>query len=92
MQKFTSHDGAQIAYRDTGMGLPVLCLSGLTRNSTDFDYVAPHLTDIRMISMDYRGRGNSEWTGPDSYTIPDEAAEGITTVGDAVKYIEDKQA
>ena len=24
--------------------------------------------------------------------IPDEAAEGITTVGDAVKYIEDKQA
>ena len=23
--------------------------------------------------------------------IPDEAAEGITTVGDAVKYIEDKQ-
>ena len=24
--------------------------------------------------------------------IPDEAAEGITTVGDAVKYIQDKQA
>ena len=24
--------------------------------------------------------------------IPDEAAEGITTVGEAVKYIEDKQA
>jgi acyl carrier protein len=24
--------------------------------------------------------------------IPDEAAEGITTVGDAVKYIEDKQS
>jgi len=24
--------------------------------------------------------------------IPDEAAEGITTVGDAVKYISDKQA
>ena len=24
--------------------------------------------------------------------IPDEAAEGIATVGDAVKYIEDKQA
>ena len=24
--------------------------------------------------------------------IPDDAAEGITTVGDAVKYIEDKQA
>ncbi len=23
--------------------------------------------------------------------IPDEAAEGITTVGDAIKYIEDKQ-
>ncbi len=24
--------------------------------------------------------------------IPDEAAEGITTVGDAIKYIEDKQS
>jgi pimeloyl-ACP methyl ester carboxylesterase len=47
-----------------GAGLPVLCLAGLTRNSTDFDYLAPHLPDIRLIRLDYRGRGQSDWADP----------------------------
>ncbi|MFN7053689.1 MAG: alpha/beta fold hydrolase, partial [Gemmobacter sp.] len=43
--------------------MPVLCLAGLTRGMSDFDYVAPHLDGVRLIRMDYRGRGGSEWTG-----------------------------
>ena len=57
VQHFTAADGARIAYRDQGEGLPVLCLAGLTRSMDDFDYLAPTLADCRMIRMDYRGRG-----------------------------------
>lgn len=74
---FTARDGARLAYRDEGQGLPVLCLAGLTRNMADFDYVAPHLQNIRLIRMDYRGRGQSGWTGQDSYTVPQESRDAI---------------
>lgn len=74
---FTAPDGARIAYSDAGQGLALLCLSGLTRNMSDFDYVAPHLTDVRMIRMDYRGRGGSDWTGADTYTVPTEARDAL---------------
>ena len=62
MPQFTAADGANLFFRDEGAGLPVLCLSGLTRTHADFDYLAPHLPDVRLIRMDYRGRGASDWT------------------------------
>ncbi len=74
---FTAPDGARLAYRDEGQGLPVLCLAGLTRNMADFDYVAPHLGGIRMIRMDYRGRGQSQHTGAATYTVPQEARDAL---------------
>lgn len=77
MPEFAAPDGARLFYLDKGEGLPVLALSGLSRNGSDFDYVAPHLKGIRLIRMDYRGRGRSEWTGPDTYTIPIEASDAI---------------
>ena len=77
MACFAAPDGAQIFYADNGEGTPVLALAGLTRTHRDFDYLAPHLPDIRLIRMDYRGRGQSEWTGPASYTIPTEADDAI---------------
>lgn len=77
MDFFHARDGARLAYRDGGSGTPVLCLPGLTRNMDDFDYVAPHLSGCRMIRMDCRGRGSSEWTGPDSYTVPQEAHDAL---------------
>jgi pimeloyl-ACP methyl ester carboxylesterase len=61
MARFKTSDGLGIHYTDEGTGLPVLCLSGLTRTTADFDYVTPHLSDVRLIKMDYRGRGNSDW-------------------------------
>ncbi len=42
-------------------GLPVLCLHGLTRNSADFETIAPHLARRRrVLAMDVRGRGRSD--------------------------------
>ena len=77
VQHFTAADGARIAYRDEGEGLPVLCLAGLTRSMDDFDYLAPTLDDCRMIRMDYRGRGRSDWTGAATYTVPQEGADAL---------------
>ena len=74
---FNASDGARLAYRDEGNGLPVLCLAGLTRSGTDFDFVAPHLDDVRLIRADYRGRGGSEWTGAATYTVPREAQDAL---------------
>ncbi|PCH94339.1 MAG: alpha/beta hydrolase [Rhodobacteraceae bacterium] len=61
MQHFTTSDGLSLAYDDTGQGTPILCLSGLTRNSSDFQYVLPHLKNHRVIRMDMRGRGQSDF-------------------------------
>ena len=77
MASFTAPDGARIAYDDEGDGVPIVALSGLTRNATDFDYLAPHLKGVRLIRMDYRGRGRSEWTGASTYTIATEAGDAL---------------
>jgi pimeloyl-ACP methyl ester carboxylesterase len=75
--RFTAEDGAQLAYRDEGTGLPLLCLPGLTRTMEDFDYLIPHLPPLRLIRMDYRGRGQSDWTGADSYTVEQEGRDAL---------------
>ena len=74
---FTAEDGARLAYQDEGSGLPILCLAGLTRNMADFDYVAPHLSGVRLIRMDYRGRGQSDFTGAATYTVPQEGKDAL---------------
>lgn len=74
---FTTSDGARLAYRDEGQGLPLLCLAGLTRTMADFDYLIPHLPPLRLIRMDYRGRGESQWTGAASYTVPQEGKDAL---------------
>lgn len=63
MSFFTTSDGKQLHYTDTGpsSGRPLLCLAGLTRNGRDFSFVAPHLSDLRLITLDTRGRGASEY-------------------------------
>ncbi|MGB3407278.1 MAG: alpha/beta hydrolase [Jannaschia sp.] len=79
MPEFRTSDNLRLWYEDQGEGdgPPILCLSGLTRNSTDFDYVLPYLVgEHRVIRLDYRGRGKSQ-RAPDwqTYTIPTEARD-----------------
>ena len=61
MSTFQTSDGLSLYYEDAGEGLPILCLAGLTRTTQDFDYVSPHLAGNRVIKLDYRGRGQSDW-------------------------------
>jgi pimeloyl-ACP methyl ester carboxylesterase len=78
LKHFTTFDGLRLAYSDEGEGLPVLCLSGLTRSFNDFDYVAPHMPGVRMIRMDYRGRGQSEWAKDwSTYSVPAEGQDAM---------------
>jgi pimeloyl-ACP methyl ester carboxylesterase len=78
-------DGLTIYLRDYAPlepsgGLPVLCLHGLTRNSRDFEVIAPRLAALgrRVLVMDVRGRGRSDRDPePMRYGVP-------TYVGDVV--------
>lgn len=74
---FNTPDGTKLAFKDEGEGLPVLALAGLTRDHRDFDYMAQHLPHIRLIRLDSRGRGASDWTGPDTYTVAQEAHDAL---------------
>jgi pimeloyl-ACP methyl ester carboxylesterase len=63
---WTSSDGLTLYARDypsqSGPArLPVICLHGLTRNSADFDEVAPWIAgqSRRVLALDVRGRGRS---------------------------------
>ncbi|MEM6902719.1 MAG: alpha/beta hydrolase, partial [Pseudomonadota bacterium] len=72
----TVSDGLQLAFRDYGdplaPGTPVLCLSGLSRNSRDFHDTALWLKpNHRVICPDYIGRGLSERADdPERYIPP----------------------
>ena len=66
-RRWTSRDGLSLYARDyKRMGeeerLPVICLHGLTRNSKDFEDIAPVITGWgrRVIAADVRGRGQSD--------------------------------
>ncbi|UVW30198.1 alpha/beta fold hydrolase [Massilia sp. H6] len=64
---------------------PVICIHGLTRNSSDFDELAPLLADMgrRVIAVDVRGRGNSARDpNPENYNP-------VVYAGDIVKLMHD---
>jgi pimeloyl-ACP methyl ester carboxylesterase len=69
----TSHDGLRLytrVYEAEAHGpATVLCLHGLTRNSRDFEDLAPHLQRRhRVIVPDLRGRGlSARDTNPQNY-------------------------
>ncbi|NKN37931.1 alpha/beta hydrolase [Agrobacterium sp. a22-2] len=82
----TTDDGLRLYLRDYGShhpGLPVICLPGLSRNSRDFHQLADLLsTDStlprRVITIDYRGRGLSDWDSDKSrYNLVVEAGDVI---------------
>jgi pimeloyl-ACP methyl ester carboxylesterase len=60
---WTSRDGLKLHYRDYAGRTdrpPLLMLHGLTRNSRDFENVAARYAgDWRVITVDFRGRGQS---------------------------------
>ena len=73
---FHAQDGLRLYYRDYGDRQsprpPLLCLSGLTRNSKDFHEIACRYAETRrVIALDYRGRGRSAYDpDPMNYQVP----------------------
>jgi len=66
-RSITTADGLTVFAREypaepPQTGLPVLCLHGLTRNSRDFELLAPRIAALgrRVITPDVRGRGRSD--------------------------------
>ncbi len=73
---FTNSDGLKLYYRDynnAGDNVPVvLCIPGLTRNARDFNQIAAHMAKTcRVICLDLRGRGNSDWDDDPTRYRPD---------------------
>lgn len=65
-RRFLSRDGLSLYWRDYGDPLaaatPIVCLSGLTRNSNDFhDFALRYCGTRRILCPDYRGRGRSDY-------------------------------
>lgn len=78
MDFVTAADGVRLAYDDQGTGVPVLCLPGLTRNMEDFEPVLEHYRDrARIIRMDFRGRGASDYADFTTYTPMQEAQDVV---------------
>jgi pimeloyl-ACP methyl ester carboxylesterase len=71
-----SPDGLNLFGREFGPAdskkLPVVCIPGLTRNSRDFEEVAPWIGSMgrRVIAVDLRGRGRSDRDPDPSHYIP----------------------
>ena len=80
---FQTDDGLTLFARDYSLTpsalTPLLCLPGLTRNSKDFETIAPWLAHTRrVIAPDFRGRGLSQFAGdPASYRPDVELADMI---------------
>lgn len=78
MPKFKTSDGLQLFYTDEGTGKPILCLPGLTRSGDDFEFAKPHLSQYRVLTLDFRGRGQSDHDPVYmNYNIPREALDVI---------------
>ncbi|USG59825.1 alpha/beta hydrolase [Sneathiella marina] len=62
---YQSTDGLNLYYREYGTiedHPPLLCLSGLTRNSADFhDFAERYCGNRKVYTLDYRGRGKSDY-------------------------------
>jgi pimeloyl-ACP methyl ester carboxylesterase len=88
--RLTLQDGLKLYFRDYGDALspraPLLCLSGLVRNSADFADVAErHAGERRVIAPDYRGRGRSDydsnWRRYDPFVYVNDLAHLIAATG-----------
>ncbi|MDQ4086937.1 MAG: alpha/beta hydrolase [Pseudomonadota bacterium] len=63
MQFFTTSDGARVAYRDEGVGRPLVLLHGLMAHGGFFREQAPLADEFRLIRIDLRGHGASAQGG-----------------------------
>ncbi len=82
-------DGLRLHYIDYpggSGGVPVVCIPGLTRPADDFARLAAALAleGRRVLALDYRGRGDSQWDADwTHYTLDVEQDDILRCVADA---------
>ena len=85
---FTIRDGLKLHYRDypgDESKPPLLCLPGLTRNSRDFAELAErHSPDFRVLALEFRGRGMSEYDPVPARYLPPTYAQDVIELLDQV--------
>jgi pimeloyl-ACP methyl ester carboxylesterase len=78
---FTVADGLRLHYRDypgSSDRSPLLCLPGLTRNSRDFaEFGERYSPRFRVIALDIRGRGMSEYDPVPARYLPPVYAQDV---------------
>jgi len=92
--QFVEIEDLRLHYLDFGdVGLPpaddprmkMLCLHGGAAQAHWYDFVlGPFLDEYRVLSLDLRGHGDSDWGSPDAYDYPDfakDTAGFIRTLG-----------
>jgi len=68
--QFININGLRLHYLDFGKRgkPPLICIHGLSGNAHNFDALAPNLiADYHVISIDVRGRGDSQWGPMEEY-------------------------
>jgi pimeloyl-ACP methyl ester carboxylesterase len=81
-----ARDGLRLHYLDYACSqpsrLPLVCLPGLARTADDFLLMAEaaHQSGRRVLALDYRGRGGSEWDKDWRHYDPDIEEDDIFTV------------
>ena len=71
---FVTSEGRRIHYLDWGAANKpaFIMLHGISRSAHSYDHIAPHfLDDYRVIAMDLRGHGESEWSPNGAYLVED---------------------
>lgn len=81
---WTSADGLRLHYRDYPGRMdrpPILCIPGLTRNARDFEPLADSFAgEWRVISVDLRGRGDSDYARESASYTPAQYVEDISAL------------
>ena len=88
-RRWPSADGLTLHARDYAGAagparLPVVAIHGLTRNSADFEIIAPLIAQSgrRVLALDVRGRGRSDWARDPMTYRPDVYARDVLALMD----------
>jgi pimeloyl-ACP methyl ester carboxylesterase len=83
IDRFATVNGLRIHYVDWGpstssgaSGPPLILIHGLDRVARTFDHVVPHFTGrYRVIAIDMRGHGDSDWDPQARYLVEDHVSD-----------------
>jgi esterase len=84
--KYLTVNGLRLHYLEWGRpdAAPVICVHGYTSCAQAFSALARHFGDrVRLIAMDVRGHGESQWSPEGAYDYPDQAGD-LAALADAL--------